>query len=233
LRQSDRLRRKVETVVGPMLATPRGRDREQVRGKSMHVKAVATTALALALGMIANPWTAARADDDGLKRITQAAYFSQPCRQDAERLGIPPTRDANSLFAAYVARRRAPDAGFGDCQAPVVLLINLFRLNGVDAEIAFIMMTPARTAGGGVSFGRIDRVIVYVPAVDRYLDPAAPLGKQDVLDRIIRERAGRGHLVGPSVAGDKWRACPATCLYEYIGSNESAVRVKTEAIRGP
>jgi hypothetical protein len=197
----------------------------------MHLKAVATTALALALGMIVNPWAAARADDDIMRRLAQDAYFSQPCRQDAERLGIPPTRDANSLFAAYVARRRAPDAGFGDCQAPVVLLINLFRLNGVDAEIAFISMTPARTADD-VSFGRIDRVIVYVPAVDRYLDPAAPLGKQAVLDRIIRESRGRAHLVGPSVAGDKWGACPGTCLYVSMGREGSAVRVKTEAIRG-
>ncbi|MEA2945846.1 MAG: hypothetical protein QOI40_1176, partial [Alphaproteobacteria bacterium] len=38
-----------------------------------------------------------------------------------------------------------------------------------------------KTAADGVPADKIDRVLVYVPVVDRYVDPAAPAGKQAVV----------------------------------------------------
>jgi hypothetical protein len=36
---------------------------------------------------------------------------------------------------------------------------------------------------------QVDRVLVYVPTLDRYFDPALPLEEQGLVDLLVRERA--------------------------------------------
>jgi hypothetical protein len=72
---------------------------------------------------------------------------------------------------------------------------------------------------------KIDRALVYVPSLDRYVDPLAPAGKQEVLDRIVRERAKRAHLRGPSLAADPRGVCPNTCMIVLPPRIDEAVRV--------
>jgi hypothetical protein len=202
----------------------------------MSLKMFGSSTLAVWLVMIAHPLAAIGAGWDSL---IQATYFSAACRQEAEGLGIARTPDANALLAAFLARRGAassradrPDARHDDCNELVVLLINLLRLNGIDAEITFVSMTSTKTAADGVPADKIDRVLVYVPVVDRYVDPAAPAGKQAVVDQIIRESGQRMHLLGPSLASDAGGACADTCLRVYTPGAYSSVRVRTEVVRG-
>jgi hypothetical protein len=208
--------------------------------EDMRLKVVTTAALALSLAAILHPRAAVSADGDDLNRLIQAAYFSDACRREAAALGIAPTSDAGALLASFATLRRQlaagpgddpPNAQLDDCRAPVVLLINLLRGNGLDAELVFAVMAPTSASAVGASSDKIDRVLVYVAALDRYVDPTAPLGKQAVLDRIIRERAKRSHLQGPSLAGDARAACPGTCMHVYPPGGAS-IRAKTEVIRG-
>ena len=112
----------------------------------------------------------------------------------------------------------------------MVLLINLLRLNRVDAELAFVFMSRASAADDAPP-GNIDRILVFVPGLNRYVDPAMPMGKQAVLDQIIVEKATRMHLLGPSLAGAAHGGCSNTCMHVYSPRSQSSVRVKTEVIR--
>jgi hypothetical protein len=58
-------------------------------------------------------------------------------------------------------------------------LINLLRLNGIDAELVSAAMTKE-----AMPADQSDRVLVYVPALDRYAARGANLG------RSARSRAG-------------------------------------------
>jgi hypothetical protein len=164
-------------------------------------------------------------------QLIRAAFFSDTCRQQAEALGITRTSDANALLAAFAGLRRQPanspavEGKRDDCSVPAVLLINLLRGNGIDAELVSATMAPADP---------IDRVLVYVPALDRYFDPALPLEEQSLVDLLVRERAERKHILGPSLAGSARDACPSTCLHVYTAAANAMprVRVKTETIRG-
>lgn len=183
--------------------------------------------LALCLAMTA-PGLAATIVDTQLIR---AAFFSDACRQQAEALGITRTSDAKALLAAFAGLRRQPanspaaEGKRDDCSVPAVLLINLLRGNGIDAELVSATMAPAEP---------IDRVLVYVPVLDRYFDPALPLEEQSLVDLLVRERAERKHILGPSLAGGARDACPGTCLHVYTAEANAMprVRVKTETIRG-
>jgi hypothetical protein len=173
-----------------------------------------------------------------MKRLIQAAYFSDACRGEAEALGVVATTDANALVTAFVAGRglvrAAPttDARRNDCREPVISLINLLRLNGISAELAFASNELMNTATvDGAPLGKSDRLLAYVPSLDRYLDPTVPRGEQAALDRIIAERATRTHILGPSLAGDARGGCPSTCMNVYSPRSQSSVRVRTEAIR--
>ena len=189
------------------------------------------------LVMVVHAQTAMETGWGGMKRLMQSAYFSDACRQEAEALGIARESDAVELFAAFATLGRPiafgadrPNAERDDCKAPVVLLVNLLRLNGIDAEIVLASISRASAANGAPP-DKIDRVLVYVPGRDRYFDPAAPLGKQAVLDQIIAEKATRSHLVGPSLAGDAHDACRNTCMHVYSPRSEPSVRVRTETVR--
>jgi hypothetical protein len=208
----------------------------------MHWKVFGAAAAALCVVTIVDMQAAMGAGRDPMARLIQSAYFSAACRNEAEALGIAPTSDANELLTAFatVARHVASGAGRADmknldmensdCRVPVVLLINLLRLNRVDAELAFVSMSRASEADSA-SPGKIDRIVVFVPGLNRYVDPALPMGKQAVLDRIIVEQAMRVHLLGPSLAGDANGGCPNTCMHVHSPRSQSSVRVRTEAIR--
>jgi hypothetical protein len=177
-------------------------------------------ALALCLAMTAPGWTATVVD----MQLIRAAFFSDACRQQAEALGIARTSDANALLAAFAGLQRRPanpPAGNGrdDCKVPAVALINLLRLNGIDAEL--VSATEAKEAAPA---DQVERVLVYVPALERYFDPALPLD---------RERAERKHVLGPALGANARDACPSTCMHVYTaaGNVTPPVRVKTETIR--
>ena len=182
--------------------------------------------LALCLAMTA-PGLAATIVDTQLIR---AAFFSDVCRQQAEALGIKRTSDANALLTAFAGLRRQPaispaaEGKRDDCSVPAVLLINLLRGNGIDAELVSATTAPADP---------VDRVLVYVPALDRYFDPALPLEEQSLVDLLVRERAERKHILGPSLAGSARDACPTTCMHVYTVPDNATPRVpvKTETIR--
>jgi hypothetical protein len=184
--------------------------------------------LALCLAMTAPGLTATVVN----MQLIGAAFFSDACRQEAEALGIERTSDANALVAAFAgwrpANSRAAQGQGGDCTLPAVTLINLLRLNGIDAELVSATMTTE-----SVPTDPIERVLVYVPALDRYFDPALPLEEQGLVDLLVRERAERIHLLGPSLAGSGRDACPSTCMHVYTAAANATppVRVKTETIR--
>jgi hypothetical protein len=188
-------------------------------------------ALALCLAMTAPGWTATVVD----MQLIRAAFFSDACRQQAEALGIARTSDANGLLAAFAELQRRPagsptaDVQRDDCKVPAVALINLLRLNGIDAEL--VSATGAKEAAPA---DQVERVLVYVPALERYFDPALPLEEQGLVDLLVRERAERKHVLGPALGANARDACPSTCMHVYTaaGNVTPPVRVKTEAIRG-
>ena len=100
------------------------------------------TVLALWLAMIASGWTAPVVD----MQLIRAAFFSDACRQQAEALGVAHTSDANALLAAFAGLQRRPassptaDAQRDDCKVPAVAVINLLRLNGLDAQLVSATM---------------------------------------------------------------------------------------------
>src|SRR5438128_2386972 len=149
------------------------------RRTRMRLKTAAAAALGLWLSMTAP----GHGSSDMLDRLARAAYFSDACRQEAAALGIMATADADALFAAFARRLAAapradrpdvldPDVLGKDCQAPPVLLINLLRGNGIDAALAFSLMPRANASGEIEPLGKIDRVLVYVRALDRTFDPS-------------------------------------------------------------
>jgi len=168
-------------------------------------------------------------------QLIRAAFFSDACRQQAETLGITSTSDANALVAAFAglkprpANSPAPEGQRDDCGVPTVAVINLLRLNGIDAEL--VSATMAKEAAPA---DQVERVLVYVPALDRYFDPALPLEEHSLVDLLVRERAERKHILGPSLAGSGRDACPSTCMHVYTAAGNATppVRVKTETIRG-
>jgi hypothetical protein len=178
---------------------------------------------------------AASSPGSTMNRLIQAAYFSDACRSEAAALDIPATVDADALFAAFARQIAAPrsgrpDAPDNDCKAPLVLLINLLRSNGIDAALAFISMRRTDAAGKIEPAGKIDRVIVYAPALDRYFDPSLGPAKQNVIDAIVRENAARMLIYGPSLAGGR-HARPDTRMEVISARRADAVRVETERLR--
>jgi hypothetical protein len=115
------------------------------------------TVLALCLAMTASGWTATIVD----MQLIRAAFFSDACRQEAEALGIARTSDANALLAAFAGLQRrpasSPTAGAqrDDCSVPAVAVINLLRLNGIDAEL--VSATTAKEAAPADQVERVSR----------------------------------------------------------------------------
>ena len=192
--------------------------------------------IAVALGTWLLTIVPGQASSDAYKWIVEAAYFSQACRERAAMLGIAERADPDALFAALARqiasphRADAPDAPDDACKVPAVLLINLLRNNGIDAALVFVSMPDANPAERRLPSSKIDRVLVYVQALNRYFDPSAPPGKQAVLDAILRESTQRTILYGPSLVTDRG-ACADLCMEMVPRSRADTVRVKTETIR--
>ena len=134
---------------------------------------------------------------------------------------------AMSVRAFRVRARIVPapaEAEEADMAAEAVVVAADEAATAVDAAVA----------NESVPADPIDRVLVYLPALDRYFDPALPLEEQSLVDLLVRERAERKHILGPSLAGSGRDACPSTCMHVYTAAGNATppVRVKTETIRG-
>jgi len=87
----------------------------------------------------------------------------------------------------------------------------------------------------------IPSLAVYVPSLDRYVDPTAPDWQGNAaFDRAVRARAERVHLIGPTPHADPATdPCGGTCMVVYGQAHVSdpvlndPVRVKTERIHVP
>ncbi len=219
-------------------------------GSATRRLAAIATALAVTLGPgnlgIGHAADVAEPSVDGL---VSAAYFSAACRHEAERLGIARSADPQFLVAAFAQSLTAdaPDAraerraGSFDarsrsvgCDLPAVALINLLELNGIAAELALVSMPRAEPASGPAFSDRVDGVVVYVPALGRYVDPAATDSRANAtFDRVLAETAVRTHLIGPAPGADPAvDGCGGICMRVYSARRNSyVVRVQTEAIR--
>jgi hypothetical protein len=78
----------------------------------------------------------------------------------------------------------------------------------------------------------VERIYVYVPKYDRYLDPELSIGRQRAVDAILREEMVRSHFQGQSIGDDSGNVCRDVCLM-VLGTSPAARRVKIERIRGP
>jgi hypothetical protein len=211
------------------------------------------TALAVALGAgLPGSGHAAGGTESGIVNgVLSAAYFSETCRHQAELLGIARTTDARFLVSAFAQSAAAgpPDAraerragsfdvrsGSSGCDQPAAALISLLRLNGVAAELVLVSLQQASSASGPVFSDRVDGVLVYVPALARYVDPAGTDPRRSAMfDRIIKGTAARTHLIGPAPYADPASdPCGNICIREYRPRhNPYFVSVRTETISVP
>jgi len=192
-----------------------------------------------------------------LERLMTSAFLSEACRRDARALAIPATTDALLLLSAFGRQIAAapPDAraewnvagdavrAAGDaCALPVVSLINLLRLNGLDADLVLVDFPGRKSADKSadtdaapeVTPARRITVAVYLPALDRYVDPAAAApGDGIAFDRGARATAARLHVEAATVAGGRPGGCREICLRVVGPDNPAAVRVKTQVIEAP
>jgi hypothetical protein len=223
-----------------------------VTGSAARRLAAVATALVVTLGpgFLSIGHAAGVAELSIVDRFVSAAYFSEACRHEPERLGIDRTTDPQFLLSAFAqslaaeapdvrAERRAVsfDARSQSvgCDLPAVALINLLQLNGIAAELALVSVPRAEPAFGPAFSDRVDEVVVYVPALGRYVDPAATDSRANAtFDRVIAETAVRTHLIGPAPGADPAiDACGGVCMRVYSPRrNPYVARVKTEAIRG-
>ncbi len=66
------------------------------------------------------------------------------------------------------------DRGFGDCKDKASLLWSLLHSIGIDSRLVLVRTRPlGRLADGPASFAVFDHAILYVPALDRFLDATA------------------------------------------------------------
>lgn len=181
-------------------------------------------------------------------------YFLDESRlSEMESVGIGPSSDVWEIYGQFAKRfvpvdlpkgqssahdiRRIVEAGEGDRRALVFLLLNLFRWNGIDAQLAVISTKRGMKRGGT----DIEYLLVYVPSLNQYFDPALPPAVQPkASDRTWLEGRRRMHFAAAlwhsgKLIGD----CSSSCLDAdggYVGSGSPlpyAVRVKTIRVPGP
>ena len=183
----------------------------------MVLKAVAIAAL---LGVVPLEAAQAGSPTKAVDRLMQAAYFSPACWIQAETIAVPLASDVAAVMAAFATRGDVLRKG--DCANPAVLLINLLRRHGFDAEIALIA-EPAPA-------NRVARLAVYIPGANTYVDPEHALGAdQLVLDRDARLRR-RYHFAGPTLAATGTFRCASTCLWQHGPDRPDIRRVKAISI---
>lgn len=180
-------------------------------------------------------------------------YFLDDSRlPEMESVGIGPSSDAWDIYGQFAKRfvvvdlardqssahdiRRITEAGEGDRNALVFLLLNLFRWNGIDAELALVS-TKRGTKGGAP---RVEHLLVYVPSLKQYFDPAlSPAAQPKSSERTWLEGRQRMHFAAALWhSGKLIGECSSSCLYAYggdVGSGKPlpyAVRVKTIQVTG-
>jgi hypothetical protein len=204
-------------------------------GANMRLRALAATAIVPWLLM---PLDARAGAPDLYKSLVNGAFFSEACRQRAAGIGLSETTNVDVVLSAIAAFGRrlkpgVPEVMLDDaCEVPAILLVNLLRSNGVDAEIVLVARRP-RDPSDGSSEKLVQRIYVYIPKYDRYLDPEISIGKQRAVDAILREEMVRSHFQGPSIGDDSGNTCADVCLMVLGASPMAARRAKTERIRGP
>jgi hypothetical protein len=202
----------------------------------MRLRALATATIVPWLLM---PVDARAGAPDFYKWLVNGAFFSEACRQRAAAIGLSETTNVDvvlSAVAAFGRRLKRPgvlEVVLDDaCEVPAILLVNLLRSNGVDAEVILVAGRP-RDPSDGSSEKLVEHIYVYVPKYDRYLDPEISIGKQRAVDAILREEMVRSHFQGPSIGNDSGNTCSNVCLM-VLGASPPLTaerRVKTERIR--
>jgi hypothetical protein len=180
-------------------------------------------------------------------------YFLDESRlPEMESVGIGPSSDAWEIYGQFAKRfviidpvrgqsslhdiRRIAEAGGGDRSALVFLLLNLFRWNGIDAEL--VLLSTKQGAKRGTP--HVELLLVYVPALKQYFDPAlSPVVQPRSSDRTWLEGRRRIHFAAALWHSGKLIGnCSSFCLSEYGGDVGSAkplpyaVRIKTIQVRG-
>jgi len=178
----------------------------------------------------------ANADPSLYDRLARSAFFSDACRQRAAEITLSDPTDLDAALSAVAAfrGRQAPaasDARDDACEMPAILLVNLLRWHRVDAELVLVSPSGQQIDDDAAA---PNRIYVYVPKYDRYLDPETLTGKQAALDQSFREQMRRVHLQGPSIAGVSRHTCANVCMLVLgpLGPTPPR-RVTTETIRRP
>jgi transglutaminase-like putative cysteine protease len=65
---------------------------------------------------------------------------------------------------------------FGDCKDDATLLSALLAAKGIESEQVLLGTDPAYRFAKTATLGAFNHVIVYIPLLDRYLDPTVPFG---------------------------------------------------------
>jgi transglutaminase-like putative cysteine protease len=65
---------------------------------------------------------------------------------------------------------------FGDCKDDATLLSALLAAKGIESEQVLLSTEPAYRFPKTATLGAFNHVIVYIPALDRYVDPTVPFG---------------------------------------------------------
>lgn len=110
-------------------------------------------------------------------------FLSEQQLPEIEAVGVSPSSNAWVLFEQFAKRfsliptaddqggerdiRRITEAGGGDRNALVFLLLNLFRWNGIDAELVLLSTKLDSELGDDY----IEHMLVYVHALKQYFDP--------------------------------------------------------------
>jgi len=185
-------------------------------------------------------------------REFRAAFFlDEHGLRSLKALDVPHSQNAWALFAELTKRlsavktaetRHEPrdiqniiETQGGDCKALSFLLLNLLRWNGIDAELVLYSNEHDIAPDDIFSFGKIDHILVYVPALDRYMDPTGPLTWQPFRDHEVRTKT-RIHVSGilRSPSMEPRNACSDYCIRSPVKKIDPyIVHTPTEVIRLP
>ena len=89
--------------------------------------------------------------------------------------------------------------GYGDCKDKATLVIALARALGIDAHLALVRTRPAGALGAApASFAVFDHAIVYVPALDAFVDPT--LDRNDPWTLPPSVQGGTAFVIGVDTA---------------------------------
>jgi hypothetical protein len=124
----------------------------------------------------------------GILRINQSSDPWFLFAEFAKRLSVVATVDSDAWPPRSV--RTIIKTGGGDRDELAFVLLNLFTSNALEAELVRVYDKP--------DFSDIDRVLVYLPALDRAFDPTLPPAEQHKgSGRALLESHPRTHRLYP------------------------------------